>query len=190
MKVGSVSGLLPPEGLALSLTLSLYTDHGVSSFKLLAGCCCHVTFLHVACGHSFFADQMHALIHTTRLWRHAREDTPIHVHRRTAPTCCCLMVSCVGVLTGFGSADGDDAPSSRGSYLSAASGRARRGAGGVDAAEIVLAVINTTRQRASKLSGRSRHVSQGWCWWEVEEVKGPATSNINGIDNTVETSGQ
>lgn len=106
------------------------------------------------------------------------------------PPCCCLMVSCVGVLTGFGSADGDDAPSSRGSYLSAASGRARRGAGGVDAAEIVLAVINTTRQRASKLSGRSRHVSQGWCWWEVEEVKGPATSIINGIDKTVETSGQ
>jgi hypothetical protein len=72
----------------------------------------------------------------------------------------CLAMSCAAVPAAFGSADGDDAPSSRGSYLSAASGRARRGVGGVDGAEIVLAVINSTRQRASKLSGRSRHVSQ------------------------------
>jgi hypothetical protein len=68
-------------------------------------------------------------------------------------------VRCVLSLAAVGSAESDDAPSSRSSYLSAASGKARRGTPGeANAADIVLAVINSTRQRASKLSNRSRQV--------------------------------
>jgi hypothetical protein len=75
--------------------------------------------------------------------------------------CCCCWgppVACMLLLAAVGSAEGEDAPSSRSSYLSAASAKSRRGAPEGNAADIVLAVINSTRQRASKLSDRSRQV--------------------------------
>lgn len=88
-----------------------------------------------------------------------------------------LRVCCAA--PGFGSAEGDDAPSSRSSYLSAAaSGRGGRhgaaagAAGEASAADVVLAVINSTRQRASKLSNRFRQVRALPCPSLFTAVKG------------------